>query len=241
MPEGRRWNIVENELALLITKLKTLGFSICTNRDITPFSVLLAFFPLSYRTVFTQSLSTKVKLQAAITGHTFKIPVNRDGVSSTTSQSVKSRGKRYLVSLWVAIVTWVRTASCILTLVAKVALAPVVVYMSCHWTWRSLLIKITLSLKTRWEIGTRNNSRRRVRAGIQFVLFDYIKKKKKGDPFKRYNLNRSFVKKRRKIRISLWFCNFKRPRTVQLVVIWKLFSIETNDPQTIDFLYRGKR
>lgn len=241
MPEGRRWNIVENELALLITKLKTLGFSICTNRDITPFSVLLAFFPLSYRTVFTQSLSTKVKLQAAITGHTFKIPVNRDGVSSTTSQSVKSRGKRYLVSLWVAIVTWVRTASCILTLVAKVALAPVVVYMSCHWTWRSLLIKITLSLKTRWEIGTRNNSRRRVRAGIQFVLFDYIKKKKKSDPFKRYNLNRSFVKKRKKIRISLWFCNFKRPRTVQLVVIWKLFSIETNDPQTIDFLYRGKR
>ena len=240
MPEGRRWNIVENELALLITKLKTLGFSICTNRDITPFSVLLAFFPLSYRTVFTQSLSTKVKLQAAITGHTFKIPVNRDGVSSTTSQSVKSRGKRYLVSLWVAIVTWVRTASCILTLVAKVALAPVVVYMSCHWTWRSLLIKITLSLKTRWEIGTRNNSRRRVRAGIQFVLFDYIKKKK-SDPFKRYNLNRSFVKKRRKIRISLWFCNFKRPRTVQLVVIWKLFSIETNDPETIDFLYRGKR
>ena len=240
MPEGRRWNIVENELALLITKLKTLGFSICTNRDITPFSVLLAFFPLSYRTVFTQSLSTKVKLQAAITGHTFKIPVNRDGVSSTTSQSVKSRGKRYLVSLWVAIVTWVRTASCILTLVAKVALAPVVVYMSCHWTWRSLLIKITLSLKTRWEIGTRNNSRRRVRAGIQFVLFDYIKKKKKSDPFKRYNLNRSFVKKRKKIRISLWFCNFKRPRTVQLVVIWKLFSIETNDPQTIDFLYRGK-
>ena len=179
MPEGRRWNIVENELALLITKLKTLGFSICTNRDITPFSVLLAFFPLSYRTVFTQSLSTKVKLQAAITGHTFKIPVNRDGVSSTTSQSVKSRGKRYLVSLWVAIVTWVRTASCILTLVAKVALAPVVVYMSCHWTWRSLLIKITLSLKTRWEIGTRNNSRRRVRAGIRFVLFDYIKKKKR--------------------------------------------------------------
>ena len=241
MPEGRRWNIVENELALLITKLKTLGFSICTNRDITPFSVLLAFFPLSYRTVFTQSLSTKVKLQAVITGHTFKIPVNRDGVSSTTSQSVKSRGKRYLVSLWVAIVTWVRTASCILTLVAKVALAPVVVYMSCHWTWRSLLIKITLSLKTRWEIGTRNNSRRRVRAGIQFVLFDYIKKKKKSDPFKRYNLNRSFVKKRKKIRISLWFCNFKRPRTVQLVVIWKLFSIETNDPQTIDFLYRGKR
>lgn len=241
MPEGRRWNIVENELALLITKLKTLGFSICTNRDITPFSVLLAFFPLSYRTVFTQSLSTKVKLQAAITGHTFKIPVNRDGVSSTTSQSVKSRGKRYLVSLWVAIVTWVRTASCILTLVAKVALAPVVVYMSCHWTWRSMLIKITLSLKTRWEIGTRNNSRRRVRAGIQFVLFDYIKKKKKGDPFKRYNLNRSFVKKRRKLRISLWFCNFKRPRTVQLVVIWRLFSIETNDPQTIDFLYRGKR
>ena len=241
MPEGRRWNIVENELALLITKLKTLGFSICTNRDITPFSVLLAFFPLSYRTVFTQSLSTKVKLQAAITGHTFKIPVNRDGVSSTTSQSVKSRGKRYLVSLWVAIVTWVRTASCILTLVAKVALAPVVVYMSCHWTWRSMLIKITLSLKTRWEIGTRNNSRRRVRAGIQFVLFDYIKKKKKSDPFKRYNLNRSFVKKRRKIRMSLWFCNFKRPRTVQLVVIWKLFSIETNDPQTIDFLYRGKR
>ena len=241
MPEGRRWNIVENELALLITKLKTLGFSICTNRDITPFSVLLAFFPLSYRTVFTQSLSTKVKLQAAITGHTFKIPVNRDGVSSTTSQSVKSRGKRYLVSLWVAIVTWVRTASCILTLVAKVALAPVVVYMSCHWTWRSLLIKITLSLKTRWETGTRNNSRRRVRAGIQFVLFDYIKKKKKSDPFKRYNLNRSFVKKRKKIRISLWFCNFKRPRTVQLVVIWKLFSIETNDPQTIDFLYRGKR
>lgn len=241
MPEGRRWNIVENELALLITKLKTLGFSICTNRDITPFSVLLAFFPLSYRTVFTQSLSTKVKLQAAITGHTFKIPVNRDGVSSTTSQSVKSRGKRYLVSLWVAIVTWVRTASCILTLVAKVALAPVVVYMSCHWTWRSLLIKITLSLKTRWEIGTRNNSRRRVRAWIQFVLFDYIKKKKKSDPFKRYNLNRSFVKKRKKIRISLWFCNFKRPRTVQLVVIWKLFSIETNDPQTIDFLYRGKR
>lgn len=239
MPEGRRWNIVENELALLITKLKTLGFSICTNRDITPFSVLLAFFPLSYRTVFTQSLSTKVKLQAAITGHTFKIPVNRDGVSSTTSQSVKSRGKRYLVSLWVAIVTWVRTASCILTLVAKVALAPVVVYMSCHWTWRSLLIKITLSLKTRWEIGTRNNSRRRVRAGIRFVLFDYIKKK--SDPFKRYNLNRSFVKKRRKIRKSLWFCNFKRPRTVQLVVIWKLFSIETNDPQTIDFLYRGKR
>lgn len=241
MPEGRRWNIVENELALLITKLKTLGFSICTNRDITPFSVLLAFFPLSYRTVFTQSLSTKVKLQAVITGHTFKIPVNRDGVSSTTSQSVKSRGKRYLVSLWVAIVTWVRTASCILTLVAKVALAPVVVYMSCHWTWRSLLIKITLSLKTRWETGTRNNSRRRVRAGIQFVLFDYIKKKKKSDPFKRYNLNRSFVKKRKKIRISLWFCNFKRPRTVQLVVIWKLFSIETNDPQTIDFLYRGKR
>ena len=145
------------------------------------FSVLRAFFPLSYRTVFTQSLSTKVKLQAAITGHTFKIPVNRDGVSSTTSQSVKSRGKRYLVSLWVAIVTWVRTASCILTLVAKVALAPVVVYMSCHWTWRSLLIKITLSLKTRWEIGTRNNSRRRVRAGIRFVLFDYIKKKKRPD------------------------------------------------------------
>lgn len=105
MPEGRRWNIVENELALLITKLKTLGFSMFTNRDITPFSVLLAFFPLSYRTVFTQSLSTKVRLQAAITGHTFKIPVNRDGVSSTTSQSAKSRGKRYLVSLWVAIVT----------------------------------------------------------------------------------------------------------------------------------------
>lgn len=51
MPEGRSWNIVENELALLITKLKTLGFSICANRDITFFSVLRAFFSfkLPYR------------------------------------------------------------------------------------------------------------------------------------------------------------------------------------------------
>ena len=59
----------------------------------------------SYRTVYTQFLSTRDKPPAAITGRTFKILTNRDGANSMTSLSARSRGTKYPVNHWAAIVT----------------------------------------------------------------------------------------------------------------------------------------
>lgn len=112
----------------------------------------------SCHTVYTQFLFTRVKRQVAITGLTFKILTNSGGVNSMTSPSAKSRGTRYPVSHWVAIVTWVRTVWCILTLGARAVSAPALAFRSCQRICRSLLIKTMRSLKLRWETGTSSSS-----------------------------------------------------------------------------------